>query len=127
MRRRKSSAEIVHGAASRRRFTWFRLAARARDRNRSLLISFFRSRAGGRARLRKEEPGCFIDHLFHLCAFVMRRWAIFSISLLLAVSARAQQKSPPEPPGAGTTPTPSPAIAPAPAVIVAPPARPNGP
>ena len=57
----------------------------------------------------------------------MRRWAIFSISLLLAMDGRAQQKSPPEPPGAGTTPTPSPSIAPAPAVIVASPARPNGP
>ena len=55
----------------------------------------------------------------------MRRWAIFSISLLLAMDARAQQKSPPEPPG-DQTPTPSP-IAPPPAVIVAPPARPNGP
>src|SRR5205809_2027100 len=55
----------------------------------------------------------------------MRRWAIFSISLLLAMDARAQQKSPPEPPG-DQTPTPS-AIAPPPAVIVAPPARPNGP
>ncbi len=74
-----------------------------------------------------EAAGCFIDHLFHLCDFVMRRWAIFSISLLLAIDARAQQKSPPEPPGAGTTPTPSPSLAPAPAVIVAPPARPNGP
>src|SRR5205807_4547251 len=59
--------------------------------------------------------------------FVMRRWAIFLISLLLAIDARAQQKSPPEPPGAGTTPTPSPSLAPPPAVIVAPPARPNGP
>src|SRR3954471_12863360 len=57
----------------------------------------------------------------------MRRWAIFSISLLLAVAARAQQKSPPEPPGAGATPTPSAPLAPPPAVIVAPPARPNGP
>jgi len=56
----------------------------------------------------------------------MRRLAIFSISLLLAIDARAQQKSPPEPPG-DQTPTPSP-VAPPPAVIVAaPPARPNGP
>jgi len=55
----------------------------------------------------------------------MRCWAIFSIALLLAMDARAQQKSPPEPPG-DQTPTPSP-IAPPPAVIVAPPARPNGP
>src|SRR5205085_12262592 len=55
----------------------------------------------------------------------MRRWAIFSISLLLAIDARAQQKSPLEPTG-DQTPTPSP-IAPPPAVIVAPPARPNGP
>ena len=39
----------------------------------------------------------------------MRRWAIFSISLLLAIDARAQQKSPPEPPGDQT---PSPSIAP---------------
>src|SRR3954464_6954180 len=57
----------------------------------------------------------------------MRRWAIFSISLLLAVAARAQQKSPPEPPGAGATPTPSPTAAPPAPVIVAQPARPNGP
>lgn len=55
----------------------------------------------------------------------MRRWAIFSILLLLAIGARAQQKSPPEPPG-DQPPTPSP-IAQAPSVIVAPPARPNGP
>jgi S1-C subfamily serine protease len=55
----------------------------------------------------------------------MRRWAILSISLLLAIDARAQQKSPPEPAG-DQTPTPSPAAQP-PAVIVAPPARPNGP
>ncbi len=55
----------------------------------------------------------------------MRRWAIFSISLLLAIDARAQQKSPPEPAG-DQTPTPSP-VAQAPSVIVAPPARPNGP
>src|SRR6476469_1051027 len=57
----------------------------------------------------------------------MRRWAIFSISLLLVMDAGAQQKSPPEPPGAGATPTPSVPVAPPPAVIVAPPARPNGP
>src|SRR5258708_35498201 len=78
-----------------------------------------------RSQTRKGKAGCFIDHLFHLCDFVMRRWAIFSISLLLAIDSRAQQKSPPEPPG-DQTPTPSP-IAPPPAVIVAPPARPNGP
>src|SRR6478752_6652162 len=57
----------------------------------------------------------------------MRRWAIFSISMLLVMDAGAQQKSPPEPPGAGATPTPSVPVAPPPAVIVAPPARPNGP
>jgi S1-C subfamily serine protease len=56
----------------------------------------------------------------------MRRWAILIISLLLAIDARAQQKTPPEPPGAASTPTLSP-VAPPPAVIVAPPARPNGP
>jgi S1-C subfamily serine protease len=55
----------------------------------------------------------------------MRRWAILSISLLFAIDARAQQTSPPEPPG-DQKPTPSP-VAQAPAVIVAPPARPNGP
>ncbi len=71
--------------------------------------------------------GCFPNHLFHLCHFVMRRWAIISISLLLAISVRAQQKSPPEPPGDSSTPTPSAPIAPPPSVIVAPPARPNGP
>jgi S1-C subfamily serine protease len=70
------------------------------------------------------RAGCFIDHLFHLCAFVMRRWAILSILLLLAIDARAQQKGPPEPAGDQT---PSPSIAPPPAVIVAAPARPNGP
>jgi S1-C subfamily serine protease len=70
------------------------------------------------------RAGCFIDHLFHLCDFVMRRWAILSILLLLAIDARAQQKSPPEPAGDQT---PSPSIAPPPAVIVAAPARPNGP
>ena len=59
---------------------------------------------------------CFPNHLFHLCDFVMRRWAIFSISLVLAISAYAQQppKSPPEPPGAGTVPSPSPTLAPNP-------------
>jgi S1-C subfamily serine protease len=58
----------------------------------------------------------------------MRRWAIFSISLLLALNAHAQQqKTPPEPPGAAMTPTPMTPVAPPPAVIVAPPARPNGP
>ena len=57
----------------------------------------------------------------------MRRWAIISISLLLAIDAGAQQKSPPEPPGAGTIPSPSPTAAPPVPVIVAPPARPNGP
>src|SRR2546423_1818482 len=58
----------------------------------------------------------------------MRRWAIFLISLLLAVDARAQQKSPPEPPGDLATPTPSVPVAPPLApVIVAQPARPNGP
>jgi S1-C subfamily serine protease len=60
----------------------------------------------------------------------MRRWAILSISLLLAVDARAQQKSPPEPPeppGAGVSPTPSQTVAPVAPVIVAQPARPNGP
>src|SRR6478672_509944 len=58
----------------------------------------------------------------------MRRWAIFLISLLLAMDARAQQKSPPEPPGELATPTPLVPVAPAPApVIVAQPARPNGP
>ena len=59
----------------------------------------------------------------------MRRWAIFSISLVLAIGAYAQQppKSPPEPPGAGTVPSPSPTLAPPAPVIVAPPARPNGP
>jgi S1-C subfamily serine protease len=63
----------------------------------------------------------------HLCDFAMRRWAIFSLSLLLAIEARAQQKSPPEPPGAGTIPSPSPTMAPPAPVIVAQPARPNGP
>src|SRR3954454_2492634 len=71
--------------------------------------------------------GCFIDHLFHLCGFVMRRCAIFLVSLLFAIEARAQQLKPPEPPGDLTTPTPSAPIAPPPAVIVASPARPNGP
>src|SRR5256714_3352197 len=73
------------------------------------------------------DDGCFRDHLFHLCDFVMRRWAILSISLVLAIDAGAQQKSPPEPPGDSTTPTPTFPVAPPPAVIVAPPARPNGP
>jgi S1-C subfamily serine protease len=72
-----------------------------------------------------EAAGCFPHHLFHLSAFVMRRWAILSFSLLLAFEVRAQQKGPPEPPG-DLTPTPSPVAQP-PAVIVAPPARPNGP
>src|SRR4051812_13560222 len=74
--------------------------------------------------------GCFFDHLFHLCAFAMRRWLTFSILLLLAIDARAQQKSPPEPPeppGAGATPTPSPTLPPPAPVIVAQPPRPNGP
>src|SRR3982751_5215006 len=60
----------------------------------------------------------------------MRRWAILSFSLLLSIDAWAQQKSPPEPPappGAGATPTPSPTNAPPAPVIVAQPARPNGP
>ena len=57
----------------------------------------------------------------------MRRWAIFSISLLLAFDARAQQKSPPEPPEPGATPSPSSTMAPPAPVIVAQPARPNGP
>jgi len=57
----------------------------------------------------------------------MRRWAILFISLLLAIDAGGQQKSPPEPPGAGATPTPSPTMAPPVPVIVAQPARPNGP
>src|SRR5256714_132961 len=58
----------------------------------------------------------------------MRRWAILSISLLFAMDARAQQKSPPEPPGELSTPTPSVPVAPPPVpVIVAQPARPNGP
>src|SRR5881394_2007199 len=58
----------------------------------------------------------------------MRRWAILFLSFLLAVDAGAQQKSPPEPPGDLATPSPSAPIAPAPApVIVAQPARPNGP
>lgn len=58
----------------------------------------------------------------------MRRWAIFLISLLLAIDARAQQKSPPEPPGDLATPSPSAPAAPAPPpVIVAQPPRPNGP
>src|SRR5437773_11742399 len=58
----------------------------------------------------------------------MRRWAILSISLLFAMDARAQQKSPPEPPGDLATPTPSVPVAPPPVpVIVAQPARPNGP
>jgi len=69
---------------------------------------------------------CFPNHPPHLCDFAMRRWAILSISLLLVIDASAQQKSPPEPPGDATAPTPSPQAAP-PAVIVAPPARPNGP
>src|SRR4051812_22411216 len=75
-------------------------------------------------------PGCFLDHLFHLCAFAMRRWIIFSILLVLAIDARAQQKSPPEPPeppGAGTIPTPTATMPPPAPVIVAQPARPNGP
>src|SRR3954451_20100193 len=71
--------------------------------------------------------GCFIDHLFHLCGFVMRRCAIFLVSLLFAIEARAPQLKPPDPPGDLTTPTPSAPAAPPPAVIVAPPARPNGP
>src|SRR3954469_19405259 len=74
--------------------------------------------------------GCFLDHLFHLCAFAMRRWLTFSILLLLAIDTRAQQKSPPEPPappGAGATLTPSPTLPPPAPVIVAQPARPNGP
>jgi S1-C subfamily serine protease len=60
----------------------------------------------------------------------MRRWAIFFILLLLAIDARAQQKNPPEPPeppGAGATPTPTQSIPPPAPVIVAQPARPNGP
>jgi S1-C subfamily serine protease len=58
----------------------------------------------------------------------MRRWAIFSLSFLLAIDAPAQQKSPPEPPGDLATPSPSAPVAPAPApVIVAQPPRPNGP
>lgn len=56
----------------------------------------------------------------------MRRWAILSISLLLAVKASAQQQRPPEPPG-DATPTPSVPAGPPPAVIIAPPPRPNGP
>jgi S1-C subfamily serine protease len=56
----------------------------------------------------------------------MRRCAIFSICLLVAITAPAQQQKPPEPPG-DSTPTPSVPAAPPPAVIVAPPARPNGP
>lgn len=60
----------------------------------------------------------------------MRR-CVFLLSIcLLAIEVRAQQqKTPPEPPGAGTTPTPSMSVPPPPppAVIVAPPARPNGP
>ena len=56
----------------------------------------------------------------------MRRWVILSISLLLAIDARAQQKSPPEPPGDLNAHAVRP-VAPPPAVIVAPPARPNGP
>jgi S1-C subfamily serine protease len=63
----------------------------------------------------------------HLCDFAMRRWAILSISFLLAMGVRAQQKSPPEPPGAGASPTASAPVAPPAPVIVAPPARPNGP
>jgi S1-C subfamily serine protease len=64
----------------------------------------------------------------HLCAFAMRRWTILSLSLLLAVDVRAQQKNPPEPPGDLSTPTPTLAAPPPPApVIVAQPARPNGP
>src|SRR3954466_12439696 len=70
--------------------------------------------------------GCFLDHLFHLCGFVMRRSAIFLVSVLLAVDAGAQQQKPPEPPGELTTPSPSTPAMPPP-VIVAPPARPNGP
>src|SRR3982751_3447081 len=60
----------------------------------------------------------------------MRRWAILSFSLLLSIDAWAQQKSPPEPsepPGAGITPSPSPSLPPLAPVIVAQPARPNGP
>ncbi|HVF71055.1 MAG TPA: trypsin-like peptidase domain-containing protein [Chthoniobacterales bacterium] len=57
----------------------------------------------------------------------MRGWAIFSISVLLAVEVRAQQQKPPEPPG-DATPTPSAqAVAPPAPVIIAQPARPNGP
>ncbi|MEN3368254.1 MAG: hypothetical protein V7609_397 [Verrucomicrobiota bacterium] len=59
----------------------------------------------------------------------MRRSVIlFSIYLLLATEVRAQQKNPPTPglPG-DVTPTPSPTAIPVPNVIVAPPARPNGP
>src|SRR5436190_332362 len=73
---------------------------------------------------------CFRHLLFHLCAFAMRRWAILSISLLLVIDARGQQKSPPEPPeppGAGIAPSPSPSLPPLAPVIVAQPARPNGP
>jgi S1-C subfamily serine protease len=73
------------------------------------------------------KPVAFPIIRSHLCDFVMRRWAILSFSLLLAIEVRAQQKSPPEPPGAGTIPSPSPTMAPPAPVIVAPPARPNGP
>src|SRR3954452_17982355 len=107
MRRRRSNAAIANTIAGRRRGTSLKLAT-------------------GKAP-RRAKPGCFLDHLFHLCDFAMRRWAILSISLLLAIDARAQQKSPPEPPGAGATPTPSPSIPPPAPVIVAQPARLNGP
>src|SRR4051812_20477845 len=110
MRRRRSNAAIANTIAGRRRGTSLKLAT-------------------GKAP-RRAKPGCFLDHLFHLCAFAMRRWAILSISLLLVIDARAQQKSPPEPPeppGAGTTPSPSPSLPPPAPVIVAQPARPNGP
>jgi S1-C subfamily serine protease len=59
----------------------------------------------------------------------MRRCVfLFSVLLLLALEAPAQQKSPPTPGlPADVTPTPSPPAMPVPNVIVAPPARPNGP
>src|SRR6476620_2449930 len=103
---RRSNAETANAIAARFRFTSPELV---------LVID-----SGS-----KGKAGCFPNHLSHLCEFVMRRWAIIAISLLLAIDARAQQqppKSPPEPPGDSTTPTPSAPAAPPPAVIVAPPA-----
>src|SRR6187401_1061553 len=96
---RKSNAETASAIAARFRFT-------SRE-----LLRIFDSDDEGKA-------GCFPNHLFHLCDFVMRRWAIISISLLFAIDMRAQQrqKSPPEPPGDSTTPTPSAPAAPPPAV-----------